>query len=62
MPYGFSERMMEAADELFSQEGRGCKKCGEELLIDHEIASGKCLACMMIEFQEKMREEGEGER
>lgn len=40
-----------------------CKICGEELLIDHEIASGKCLACMVIEFQESQREEeGEGER
>jgi len=36
-----------------------CKKCGDELLLDQEIASGKCLACMMIEFQESQREEGE---
>ena len=63
MPYGFSERMMEAADEYFSQDGRFCKKCGEELLIDHEILAGVCLTCMMIEFQESQREEeGEGER
>ena len=36
-----------------------CKKCGEELLLDQEIASGKCLVCMMIEFQDSQREEGE---
>lgn len=36
-----------------------CKKCGDELLLDHEIAAGKCLACMMIEFQESQREEEE---
>ena len=36
-----------------------CKFCGEELLLDQEIASGKCLACMMVEFQESMREERE---
>jgi hypothetical protein len=35
-----------------------CKICGEELLIDHEILAGICLACMMREIQ---REEGEGE-
>jgi hypothetical protein len=27
--------------------------CGEELLLAHEIESGKCLTCMMIEFQEE---------
>lgn len=36
-----------------------CKKCGDELLIDHEILAGICLACMMVEFQESQREEGE---
>ena len=26
-----------------------CNKCGIELVIDHEKASGKCMTCMMIE-------------
>ena len=34
-----------------------CKKCGEMLLIDNEIASGVCLACMMKEFREKIKAE-----
>ena len=28
---------------------RFCNKCGIELVIDHEKASGKCMTCMMIE-------------
>jgi hypothetical protein len=31
--------------------------CGEELLIDHEIKTGKCLVCMMLEFQEELERE-----
>jgi hypothetical protein len=32
-------------------------KCSEELLIDHEIKAGKCMTCMMLEFQEEQGQE-----
>lgn len=40
MPYGFSERMMEAAEEQFSQEGRVCHKCGAESTPENPITWG----------------------
>jgi len=40
MPYGFSERMMEAAEEQFSQDGRACSKCCTESTPENPVTWG----------------------